>query len=371
MIAVGCLLPRFAIAQSRLDSRDRGRMLTPALCDCYAIAVGTRLPNAKLTLRSDPAPSRFALATLHGASALTPPPPLTPQAGGEIIGAFGLTEPDHGSDPAGMATRAKWDDITKEWVIDGAKMWITNAPVCDVAIVWAKAEHKGLGPTAVRGFVIPRGTKGFSTPRIDGKFSLRASATGQLVMESVRLPMSAMLPNTKGMSGPFSCLNSARFGIAWGALGAAEACFDTARRYVGDRKQFGAPLAANQIIQLRLANMLVDIAAAKAMVLQVGRLREAALAAAVKDGPDDVAPELISIVKRASCGAALRIARDARDMLGGNGISDEYDIIRHVLNLESVNTYEGTETIHALTVGRGITGIPAFIPAQGVGHVYK
>lgn len=264
-----------------------------------------------------------------------------------------------------MLTNAKWDVKTNEWVLNGAKMWITNAPVCDVAVVWGKAH--GNGETgAVRGFIIPRNSKGFSTPRIEGKFSLRASATGQLVMEDVRLPMSSMLPNAKGMSGPFSCLNSARFGIAWGALGAAEACFDTARRYVAERTQFGAPLAANQIIQLRLANMLVDIAAAKAMVLQVGRLREAALAAAVKGGPDDVAPELISIVKRASCAAALRTARDARDMLGGNGISDEYDVIRHVLNLESVNTYEGTETIHALTVGRGITGIPAFTPAQGV-----
>jgi glutaryl-CoA dehydrogenase len=299
---------------------------------------------------------------------LTPFPPLSHplQATGEIIGAFGLTEPDHGSDPAGMLTNAKWDESKREWVLNGAKMWITNAPVCDVAVVWGKAH--GNGETgAVRGFIIPRSSKGFSTPRIEGKFSLRASATGQLVMEDVRLPMSSMLPNSKGMSGPFSCLNSARFGIAWGALGAAEACFDTARRYVAERKQFGAPLAANQIIQLRLANMLVDIAAAKAMVLQVGRLREAALAAAVKGGPDDVAPELISIVKRASCAAALRTARDARDMLGGNGISDEYDVIRHVLNLESVNTYEGTETIHALTVGRGITGIPSFTPAQGVG----
>jgi glutaryl-CoA dehydrogenase len=263
-----------------------------------------------------------------------------------------------------MATRAVWDESSKEWILDGTKTWITNAPVCDVAVVWAKAHGNGENGS-VRGFIVPRSSRGFSTPRIEGKFSLRASATGQLVMDGVRLPMANMLLAVRGMSGPFSCLNSARFGIAWGALGAAEACFDTARRYVADRKQFGAPLAANQIIQLRLANMLVDIAAAKAMVLQVGRVREAAVAAHAPGQPDDAAVELISIVKRASCAAALRIARDARDMLGGNGISDEYDVIRHVLNLESVNTYEGTETIHALTIGRGITGIPAFTSAQG------
>jgi len=214
----------------------------------------------------------------------------------------------------------------------------------------------------VRGFLVPRGARGFSTPRLHGKFSLRASATGQLVLDGVRLPRAAMLPGARGMGGPFSCLNSARFGIAWGALGAAEACFDAARAYVGARTQFGSPLAANQIVQLRLANMLADIAAAKAMVLQVGRVREAALAAAAPGAADDCAPELISLVKRASCAAALRVARDARDMLGGNGISDEYGVIRHMMNLESVNTYEGTETIHALTIGRGITGIAAFVP---------
>jgi len=262
-----------------------------------------------------------------------------------------------------MATRAKWDEGAGEWVLDGAKMWITNAPVCDVALVWAKA-HGGGETGAVRGFLVPRGARGFSTPRIAGKFSLRASATGQLVLDGVRLPRAAMLPGARGMGGPFACLNSARFGIAWGALGAAEACFDAARAYAGDRRQFGAPLAANQIVQLRLANMLTDIAAAKAMTLQVGRVREAALAAARAGGggPDDAPPELISLVKRNSCAAALRVARDARDMLGGNGISDEYGVIRHVLNLESVNTYEGTETIHALTLGRGITGISAFTP---------
>ena len=214
----------------------------------------------------------------------------------------------------------------------------------------------------MRGFIVRRGAKGFSTPKIDGKQSLRASTTGMLVMEDVRLPASAMLPGVKGMSGPFSCLNSARFGIAWGVLGAGEACFDVAREYVAGRKQFGAPLAANQIIQLRLANMLTDLATARAAVQQVGRVREAAIAAASPGTPDDCAPELISIVKRNSCSVALRVARDARDMLGGNGISDEYGVIRHMANLETVNTYEGTETVHALTIGRGITGISAFVP---------
>ena len=287
-----------------------------------------------------------------------------------MIGAFGLTEPDFGSDPSGMSTKAVWDAATKEWVLSGAKMWITNAPVCDVALVWAKA-HGGGEAGGVRGFLVRRGARGFSTPSIAGKFSLRASATGQLVLDGVRLPAEAMLPGVRGMSGPFSCLNSARFGIAWGALGAAEACFDAARAYAGERRQFGAPLAANQLVQARLANMMADIALAKAAVLQVGRVREAAAAAAAAPGApaggvDDCAPELISLVKRNSCAVALRVARDARDLLGGNGISDEYGVIRHMLNLEAVVTYEGTDAIHTLTLGRGITGIAAFTPSAAL-----
>jgi glutaryl-CoA dehydrogenase len=296
---------------------------------------------------------------------LAPPSLPRPQATGELVGSFGLTEPDHGSDPSGMATAARWDEGAREWVLSGSKTWITNAPICDVAVVWAKAHGNGEAG-AVRGFLVRRGARGFSTPKIEGKQSLRASVTGMLVLDDVRLPAAAMLPGVRGMGGPFSCLNSARFGIAWGALGAGEACFDVARDYVGSRRQFGAPLAANQIIQLRLANMLSDLATARAAVQQVGRVREAALAAAAPGAPDDAAPELISIVKRNSCAVALRVARDARDMLGGNGISDEYGIIRHMSNLETVNTYEGTETVHALTIGRGITGISAFTPHAAV-----
>jgi glutaryl-CoA dehydrogenase len=251
-----------------------------------------------------------------------------------------------------------------DWLLSGSKTWITNSPVADVAVVWAKAFDAGAPEAergAVRGFLVPRGAPGFSTPRIEGKFSLRASDTGMIVCEDVRLPHAAMLPGVRGMSGPFSCLNSARFGIAWGALGAAEFCFHAARAYTLERRQFGHPLAANQLIQHKLAVMLTDIAAASATVLRVGRVREAAAAAAA-GGAGDCPPELISLVKRNSCGVALRCAREARDMLGGNGISDEYGVVRHVLNLEAVNTYEGTESIHALTLGRGITGIPSFVP---------
>ena len=250
-----------------------------------------------------------------------------------------------------------------DWLLTGSKTWITNSPVADLAVVWAKAYDAGAPAAesgAVRGFLVPRGAPGFTTPRIEGKFSLRASDTGMIVLEDVRLPAAAMLPGVRGMSGPFSCLNSARFGIAWGALGAAEFCFHAARDYTLQRVQFGQPLAANQLIQHKLAVMLTDIAAASATVLRVGRLREAAAAAGGAGA--DCAPELISLVKRNSCGVALRTAREARDMLGGNGISDEYGVVRHVLNLEAVNTYEGTESIHALALGRGITGIPAFVP---------
>jgi len=277
-------------------------------------------------------------------------------AKGELVGCFGLTEPNHGSDPSGMETRAVRASGSSDWLLSGSKTWITNAPIADVAVVWAKTAE------GVRGFLVPRGAPGFSTPRLQGKFSLRASDTGMLVMDGVRLPESAALPGVVGMSGPFSCLNSARFGIAWGALGAAEFCFHAARAYTLDRVQFGQPLAANQLVQAKLAVMLTDIAAATATVLRVGRMREAAAAAAAPGGVSDCAPELISLVKRNSCGVALRAAREARDMLGGNGISDEYHVIRHVCNLEAVNTYEGTESIHALTLGRAITGIQAFTP---------
>ncbi len=298
----------------------------------------------------------------------TPPNP-TPQAKGELIGCFGLTEPDHGSDPSGMETKAVRAAGSTDWVLNGAKTWITNSPVAHLAVVWAKT-HEGGKAGGVRGFLVPRGTPGFSTPRLEGKFSLRASDTGMIVLEDVRLPASAMLPGVVGMSGPFSCLNSARFGIAWGALGAAEFCFHAAREYTLSRKQFGHPLAANQLIQAKLATMFTDISAATALVLRVGRQREeaaaaAAAAAAAPSGsevPTDAPPELISLVKRNSCKVALATAREARDMLGGNGISDEYGVIRHVCNLEAVNTYEGTESIHALTLGRAITGIPAFTP---------
>jgi glutaryl-CoA dehydrogenase len=296
-----------------------------------------------------------------------PPPPPPPQAKGELVGCFGLTEPNHGSDPSGMETKAVRSAEGGDWVLSGAKTWITNAPIADLAVVWAKA-YQGGQPLGVRGFLVPRGAQGFSTPRLEGKFSLRASDTGMIVLEDVRLPAAAVLPGVQGMSGPFSCLNSARFGIAWGALGAAEFCFAAARSYTLDRVQFGQPLAANQLIQAKLATMFSDIAGAQALVLRVGRLREAAAAAAEAGGggsaalPTDAAPELISLVKRTSCGVALRTAREARDMLGGNGISDEYHVIRHVCNLEAVNTYEGTESVHALTLGRAITGIQAFTP---------
>jgi glutaryl-CoA dehydrogenase len=264
-------------------------------------------------------------------------------ARGEIVGCFGLTEPDHGSDPGGMITRAR--RTADGYVLRGAKMWITNSPIADVFVVWAKDDEG-----AIRGFVLERGMPGLSTPKIEGKFSLRASITGQIVMEDVPVPADALLPNVKGLKGPFGCLNNARFGIAWGALGAAEFCWHAARDYTLARRQFGRPLAANQLIQKKLADMQTEIAIGLAACLRLGRLKDQGRAA----------PEAISMLKRNSCGKALDIARAARDMHGGNGISDEYHVIRHVMNLEAVNTYEGTHDVHALILGRAQTGLQAF-----------
>ncbi len=264
-------------------------------------------------------------------------------ATGERVGCFGLTEPDHGSDPGSMQTRAR--KIDGGYVLHGAKMWITNSPIADVLVVWAKDDEG-----AIRGFILERGMKGLSTPKIEGKFSLRASITGEIVMDDVFVPEENLLPDASGLKGPFGCLNKARYGIAWGALGAAEACWHAARQYTLDRKQFGRPLAANQLIQLKLANMQTEITLGLHAVLRVGRLLDEGQATA----------EMISLVKRNSCGKALDIARSARDMHGGNGIADEYHVIRHVMNLEAVNTYEGTHDVHALILGRAQTGIPAF-----------
>ncbi|MFG1276433.1 acyl-CoA dehydrogenase [Xanthobacter autotrophicus] len=266
-------------------------------------------------------------------------------ATGEWIGCFGLTEPDAGSDPAGMRTRA--EKIDGGYRLNGAKMWITNSPIADLAVVWAKsAAHDN----AIKGFVVERGMKGFSTPKIEGKLSLRASITGEIVLEDVEIPEENLLPNVSGLAGPFGCLNRARYGIGWGAMGAAEACFAQARQYTLDRKQFGKPLAATQLVQKKLADMATDIAFGLQACLRVGRLFE----------EGRLPPETISFIKRNNCGKALDIARTARDMHGGNGISAEFHVIRHAANLETVNTYEGTHDIHALILGRGITGIQAF-----------
>jgi glutaryl-CoA dehydrogenase len=264
-------------------------------------------------------------------------------ATGEWVGCFGLTEPDHGSDPGGMKTRAI--TVPGGFRVSGAKMWITNSPIADVLVVWAK-----LDGGAIRGFVLERGMEGLTTPKIEGKFSLRASVTGEIVMDNVFVPEANMLPNVSGLRGPFSCLNSARFGIAWGSMGAAEFCWMQARQYTLDRKQFGRPLAANQLIQKKLADMQTEIALGLQACLRVGRLRDEHRAQ----------PEMISLIKRNNCGKALDIARVARDMHGGNGISDEYHVIRHVMNLEAVNTYEGTHDVHALILGRAMTGLQAF-----------
>ncbi|HEX8962934.1 MAG TPA: acyl-CoA dehydrogenase [Rhodocyclaceae bacterium] len=264
-------------------------------------------------------------------------------ASGEWVGCFGLTEPDSGSDPGAMATRAR--KVVGGYRLSGSKTWITNAPIADVFIVWAKDDEG-----AIRGFILEKGWQGLSAPVIEGKVGLRASVTGEVVMDDVFVPEENLLPGARGLKGPFTCLNAARFGIAWGALGAAEFCYATARQYVLDRRQFGRPLAANQLVQKKLADMATEIALGLQGCLRLGRLKEAG----------EPAPELTSIMKRNSCGKALDVARTARDMLGGNGISDEFGVIRHVVNLEVVNTYEGTHDIHALILGRAITGIPAF-----------
>lgn len=263
-------------------------------------------------------------------------------ASGKWIGCFGLTEPNHGSDPASMESRAK--KVDGGYVLQGNKMWITNSPMADVFVVWAKLDGE------IRGFILEKGMKGLSAPKIEGKFSLRASSTGEIVMNEVFVPDENMFPNVKGLGGPFGCLNKARYGIAWGALGAAEFCWHAARQYTLDRPQFGRPLAANQIVQLKLANMMTEITLGLQAALRVGRL--------IDEGKS--APEMISLVKRNSCGKALDIARMSRDMHGGNGVSDEFHVIRHVMNLEAVNTYEGTHDIHALILGRAQTGIQAF-----------
>jgi glutaryl-CoA dehydrogenase len=264
-------------------------------------------------------------------------------ATGEWVGCFGLTEPNHGSDPGSMVTRAK--KVDGGYSLSGTKMWITNSPIADVFVVWAKDDEG-----QIRGFILEKGAKGLSAPAIHGKVGLRASITGEIVMDEVFVPEENAFPTVRGLKGPFTCLNSARYGIAWGALGAAEACYETARQYVLDRKQFGRPLAANQLIQKKLADMLTEITLGLQGCLRLGRLKD--------EGNAPV--ELTSIMKRNSCGKALDIARVARDMLGGNGISDEFCVARHLVNLEVVNTYEGTHDIHALILGRAITGIAAF-----------
>ncbi len=266
-------------------------------------------------------------------------------ASGELIGCFGLTEPDAGSDPGGMKTWAKPDG--DGFVLNGSKTWISNAPFADVFVVWAKSEAHG---GAIRGFVLEKGMAGLSAPKIEGKISLRASTTGMIMMDDVKVGADALLPEVQGLKGPFGCLNRARYGISWGAMGAAEFCMHAARQYGLDRKQFGVPLASKQIYQLKLANMLTDIALGLQGSLRVGRLMD----------EGRFAPDMISVVKRNNVGKALEIARMARDMHGGNGISEEYQVIRHMVNLETVNTYEGTHDVHALILGRGITGIPAF-----------
>ena len=263
-------------------------------------------------------------------------------ASGEIVGCFGLTEPDAGSDPASMKTTAT--AVDGGYQLKGAKMWITNSPIADVAVVWAKLDG------VIRGFILERGMEGFSTPKIEGKFSLRASSTGEIVLQNVFVPEHNLLPNAEGLKGPFGCLNRARFGIAWGSMGAAEFCWHAARQYTLDRTQFGRPLAAAQLVQKKLADMQTEITLGLQGCLQMGRLMDA----------DNCPVEVVSLMKRNNCGKALDIARVARDMHGGNGVSDEYHVIRHVMNLEAVNTYEGTHDIHALILGRAQTGIQAF-----------
>ncbi len=264
-------------------------------------------------------------------------------ASGEWIGCFGLTEPDHGSDPGSMVTRAR--SVDGGYRLSGAKMWITNSPIADVFVVWAKTDDG-----KIRGFVLEKGMQGLSAPKIEGKLALRASVTGEIAMDEVFVPEENLLPNVHGLKGPFGCLNNARYGIAWGSMGAAETCWHTARDYTLERSQFGVPLASKQLVQLKLADMQTEIALALQGCLRAGQLMDAG----------EIAPELISLIKRNSCGKALDIARMARDMLGGNGISDEYPVMRHMVNLEVVNTYEGTHDVHALILGRTQTDIPAF-----------
>ncbi|MDQ7732918.1 acyl-CoA dehydrogenase [Halomonas sp. SpR1] len=266
-------------------------------------------------------------------------------ASGEMVGCFGLTEPDHGSDPGNMITRAEKAD--GGYRLTGAKMWITNSPIADIAVVWAKsAAHDN----QIKGFIVERGTEGFTTPKIEGKVSLRASITGEIVLDNAFVPEENLLPNVSGLKGPFGCLNKARYGIAWGVMGTAEFCWHAARQYTLDRKQFGRPLAANQLIQKKLADMQTEITLGLQAALQVGRLMDSG----------NWAPEMVSLIKRNNCGKALDIARQSRDMHGGNGVSDEYGVIRHMVNLESVNTYEGTHDVHALILGRAQTGIQSF-----------
>ena len=266
-------------------------------------------------------------------------------ASGEYIGCFGLTEPDAGSDPGGMKTTAR--KTAGGYVLNGAKMWISNAPIADVFVIWAKSEAHG---GKIRGFVLEKGMKGLSAPKVGGKLSLRASVTGEIVMKDVEVGEDALLPNVEGLKGPFGCLNRARYGIAWGVMGSAEFCLHAARQYGLDRKQFGKPIAGTQLYQLKMANMLTEISLGLQACLRVGRLLDEA----------NAAPEMISIIKRNNCGTALDIARWARDMHGGNGISEDFQVIRHMVNLETVNTYEGTHDIHALILGRAITGLQAF-----------
>jgi len=271
-------------------------------------------------------------------------------ASGEIIGCFGLTEPDHGSDPGSMASTAIKTD--GGWILNGAKMWITNSPIADVAVVWAKAKENKDDEPVIRGFLLEKGMEGFTAPVTKHKMSLRASSTGELVFEDVFVPDENTFPDIRGLKGPFMCLNSARYGIAWGAVGAAEFCYQKAREYVIGRKQFGQPIAANQLPQTKLADMLTDITSMQLLAWRLGKLKD----------EGRLHPSMVSLAKRSNVGKALEIARVARDMHGGNGISGEYRVIHHMMNLESVNTYEGTYDIHGLILGREITGIPAFVP---------
>lgn len=266
-------------------------------------------------------------------------------ATGEIVGCFGLTEPDAGSDPAAMKTRAVYNENTKTFTLNGQKQWITNSPIADVFVVWAKTEDD-----QIRGFILEKGMAGLSAPKIEGKMSLKASITGSIFMEDVKVPEENLLPNVTGLKGPFGCLTNARYGIAWGTLGAAEFCLEAAREYTVNRMMFGKPLAQTQLVQKKMADMLTEISLGLQSCIQVGRLKEQGM----------LAPEMVSLIKRNSCGKSLDAARLARDMLGGNGIADEYHIIRHMVNLETVNTYEGTHDIHALILGRQITGLQAF-----------